>query len=93
MPVISGNTTGSIASVPFAIPCKIISGYLVNKSIGSAIVNVYMATGSGDRSMIPLNLTLLSGQMYIISEPIIMKAGYYLIITTNASLDYYFSIE
>lgn len=94
MSIISGNTSGSIASVSFDIPCKIISGYLVNKSLTShAVVNLYMATDNGDRSIIPYNLRLLSGAMYIIDEPIVMKAGYYLLITTNVSLDYYFSIE
>ena len=93
MAVIQGHTTGSIASISYDIPATIISGYLVNKTGGSIIVNLYVATGTGDRSIIPLNLTLISGTMYILEERVILKPGYYLIIVTNGSLDYYFSLE
>lgn len=93
MPVLQGNVSGSVSTVSFDIPSKIISGYFVNRSGGNVIVNVYMATDTGDRLIVPLNLTLISGQMYILDETLIMKAGYYLIIVTNASLDYYISVE
>lgn len=92
MAVIEGNVSGSISTVPFNIPCKIISGYLTNRTGGNVIVNLYVVTGTGDRAIIPINLTLISGQMYIITEEIVMKPGYYFIIVSNASLDYYFSI-
>lgn len=93
MPVLSGNVSGSISTVPFNIPCKIISGYFVNKTGGDVILNVYVATGSGDRSIVPLNLTLISGTMYIIDETVLLPANYYLIIVTNGSLDYYITIQ
>ncbi len=93
MPVLQGNITGSINTVAYNIPCKIISGYLTNKTGGNVIVNLYVVTGDGDdRSIIPLNTTLISGSMWIIEENVILLSGYYLIITTNGSLDYYFSI-
>lgn len=93
MPVIKGSVSGSISTVSYNIPCKIISGYLVNKTGGNVIVNLYVASGSGsDTSIVPYNLTLISGAMYIINEEIILKKDNYLIIVTNGSLDYYFSI-
>ena len=93
MPVIQGNTSGSIATVAYNIPCKIISGYLVNKTGGNVIVNLYVVVGGGNnRSIIPLNTTLISGSMWILNEEVILAKNYYLIITTNGSLDYYFSI-
>lgn len=93
MPVIEGNTSGSIASVPFNTPCRIISGFLVNKTADSIDVNVYVVTDTGDRSLIPYNKTIISNSIYVLEGEVIMKAGYYLLIYTNGSVDYYFSIE
>ena len=93
MAVLEGNTTGSISTVPFNIAATLISGYLVNRTSGDVIVNMYIATSTGDRSVIPVNLTLMSGTMWIMEEKIILKPGYYFIIVTNGSLDYYFSLE
>ena len=93
MPVLQGNVSGSISTVPFNIPCKIISGYLVNRTGSNVIVNLYVATVDGDRAIIPLNTTLISGTMWVIEETVLLPANYYLIITSNGSLDYYISIE
>lgn len=93
MPVLKGNVNGSIATVPFNIPCEIISGYFTNRSSGSVILNVYVATDAGDRAIIPINTTLISGTRYLLDTTTVMKGNYYLIITTNASLDYYISIR
>ncbi len=93
MGVIQGNTTGSISSVPFNIAAKIIGGRLVNRSSGSITVNLYVATDTGDREITPLNLLLISGSVWVLDEKIILKPGYYLIIITSGSVDYYFSVE
>lgn len=93
MPVFQGQVSGSIATVSFNIPCEIISGYFVNRGSGSVILNVYVATESGDRAIVPINTTLISGTMYLIDTTILLRANYYLIITTNAVLDYYISIK
>ena len=92
--VIQGNTSGSIATVPFNIPCKIISGYFTNKTGGNIVLNVYVATGGGNnRSLSPLNLTMISGVQFIINEEVILSAGMYLIIVANGSVDYYLSVN
>lgn len=91
--VIQGNTSGSIATVPFNIPCKIISGYFTNKTVGNIVLNVYVATADGDRSLSPLNLTMISGVQFIITEDVIIAAGDYLIIVSSGSVDYYLSIK
>lgn len=94
MLTISGNITGSIATVPFNLPCKIISGYFTNRTTGTITMNVYVATGSGNnRAIVPLNLIMISGVMHIISDPLILEAGYYLIIATSGSVDYFISLE
>lgn len=93
MPVKEGRISGSIATVAFGLPCKIISFFLTNRTSGSVMINVYIVTGTGDRAIVPLNLIQLSGTIYTSSVPIIMLKGYYLIITTNGLVDYFFSFE
>ena len=93
MAVRQGNITGSVSTIPFDIASKIISARFVNRSVGSITVNVYIATTTGDRKIVPLNLLLISGSIYAIDYPIIMKPGDYLIIVSTGSLDYYISIE
>lgn len=93
MPVLHGNITGSVATIPFNIPCKVISARFVNRSVGTITFNVYVATGNGDREITPLNYVMISGSMYLIDRSFIMKPGYYFIIVSSGSLDYYISIE
>lgn len=91
MTVKQGNITGSISTVAFDIPCKIISGFFTNRTSGSVNVSVYIATPEGDRAVV--DTTIISGSVHVIDAPIVLLAGYYLIVVSNASLDYYFSIE
>lgn len=93
MPVFHGSISGSISTIPFNIPCEIISGYFTNKSSGSVILNVYIATESGDRAILPINTTIISGAQHILDTTVLLKQNYYLIIITNAQLDYYISIK
>lgn len=93
MPVIEGNTSGSIASISYNIPCKIVSGFLVNKTGGSIDVNLYVVTNTGSRSVVPLNKTIISGSMYILEDEIILLSGYSLLLVVNGSCDYYFSLS
>jgi hypothetical protein len=91
MPVYEGRISGSVATVAFHLPCKIISGYLANKTGGAINFSVNVVTGTGSRTVI--NTTQLSGAVYIIDTPVILLKGYYLIIVSSSTLDYYFSIE
>jgi len=93
MPVFQGQVNGSISTIPFNIPCEVVSGYFTNRSSGNVILNVYVATESGDRAIVPINTTLVSGTQYILDVTFLLKANYYLMITTNQPLDYYISIK
>lgn len=90
--VLQGNISGSVSTIPMTIPGTIVSARFVNKSVGTITFNVYVATGSGSREITPLNYILISGNVYIIDTPIILKPGYYLIIAASGSMDYYISI-
>lgn len=94
MPTISGQVSGSIATVALNVPCKIISFLLVNRTIGNVILNVYIVDGqANDRLVTPLNLTQISGTIYTSDVPIIIPANHYMIIVSNGATDYYFSIS
>ena len=94
MPVLKGSVSGSISTISYNIPCKVLSGFFVNKSSGAVILNIYVASGSGsDRQIIPLNTTLISGTMYVFQDVFKMAADDYFIITTNANLEYYITVE
>jgi len=92
MAVLQGNISGSVSTIPFDIPCTIISARFVNRSLATITFNVYVATGSGDREITPLDYVMISGSVYLIETPFIMKPGYYLIISSSGSLDFYISI-
>lgn len=89
-----GNTSGSITSMVLNIPSVIKSITLVNKSGSTATVNVYVSSNSDGSavSIVPYNMQLAAGQSYERSDSIQVLAGYAILITTNQSLDYYFSI-
>lgn len=92
MPVLSGNTSGSITSVAYNIPSEIISYSLVNRAGGSITVNVAIVTGSG--TYIYVYSGSIATNESVQSDKIIkVKAGYQILIITSGSLDYYFSIK
>ena len=93
MGVISGNISGSVSTIPFNIPCDIVSARFVNRSINSIALNVYVATSGGDREITPLNYIIISGTIYIIDQKVRIRAGDYLIIVSSGSLDYYITVE
>lgn len=91
MAVRQGTVSGSVATVAFNIPCRILSAYLTNRSGADLIVNVYVVTDTGDRKIV--DTTMVSRLVYVLDVPLILKAGWYLIIVSNGSLDYFFSFE
>lgn len=93
MPTRQGNISGSVATVAFDLPVKIVSFFLTNRTTGTITVNVFIVTDTGERAAVPLNLFQISGSIYTSDNPIILLAGYYLIIVASGSLDYYFSME
>lgn len=94
--VIKGNTTGSMTMIPLDIASKITSFFLTNRTTGTIVLNLYIATTSGNIAMIPVDLNQVSGTIYVPDIgmlPIFLEKGSYLILITNGSVDYYFNIE
>lgn len=95
MPVLKGNITGSVSTIPFDLPCKVVSFFLTSKSSSTITVNMYIVAGGSGSSIaaVPVNLVCISGSIYTSSDEIILPQGYYFIITASGSLDYYISIK
>lgn len=95
MSVFRGNTSGSIASVPMGIPCKISGIILTNMSGSSATVNVYISNNSTGSTVaiFPKNMTIASGEARERFEPLKIIKGDAILITTNQSLDYYITFS
>lgn len=95
--VYKGNTSGSITLVPINIPCQIVSFFFVSRSLLSIGLNAYVVTagGGGNRAIIPLTTTLLSGAMYVPTigtTPIFLNPNDYIYIVAGGNVDYYFNI-
>lgn len=93
MPVLQGNTSGSIAGIPDDIPSTIKSFYVTNMTGGS--VSVAMGVVSNETGVLVnlLNKDLSEGETYTSNTPILMLAGYTIYISVSGSIDYYFSID
>lgn len=92
MPVIQGNTAGSIASTAKQIASTIKSYSLVNKSGGSITVSVLIQK-TGISTTYVMTKTLALNESYTNNDEIKLLSDYYIIITTSGSVDYYFSIQ
>jgi hypothetical protein len=92
MPIISGTTTGSIATVAYDIPCTIKSWSLSNTDGGSITVSITIVVSNGN-DVVVYQGSIAHGETKSSDVPIILESGFYFIITTSASCDYYFSIS
>jgi hypothetical protein len=94
MPVLKGNTSGSINLVGYNIPSTIESFSIVNKSGSSVTVTVYISDGDGnDVAITALNYSLSVGQAYVRKNPIRVLPNNYIYIVTSGEIDYYFTID
>lgn len=92
MPVFSGNTSGSIASIAKDIPSKLLSYSLVNQTAGSITVTVTVIPNGGS----PVDIwsgSIAANATQSDDKQVILLNGYRLLITTSGSVDYYFSYE
>ncbi len=92
MPVFSGNTSGSIASIAKDIPSKLLSYSLVNQTAGSITVTVTVIPNGGS----PVDIwsgSIAANATQSDDKQVILLNGYQLLITTSGSVDYYFSYE
>lgn len=91
MPILSGNISGSIRSVALSVPAKIKWLSVVNKSGGSALVNLGIIVSGVEIWFKTINLT--SDGSSDEKVDINVLAGSQILIIANASVDFYFSIE
>lgn len=92
MPVLSGNTSGSIASVAYNIPSTIVSYYLTNKTGGSITVSLVVIPNGGTPVYV-WSGSIAAGVTERSDVPIKLLRAYQVLIITSGSLDYYISIE
>ena len=93
MPVISGNTSGSIASVAYDIPSTIMSWSLTNKTGGAITANLVVTPGFGQTPVYVWSGSIAANSTQIDDKPIKLLSDYQILIIVSGSTDYYFSIE
>lgn len=95
MPVLKGNTTGSIFLVAYNIPSTISSYIISNKATTSVSVTVYLTDTQGvsGTAISAVSYNLAVGQAYIRDIPIKVKPNSHIYIVASGSVDYYFSID
>jgi hypothetical protein len=95
MPVLKGNTTGSIFLVAYNIPSTIRSYIISNKASTSVSVTVYLTDTEGvsGTAISAVSYSLSVGQAYIRDIPIKVKPNSHIYIVASGSVDYYFSID
>lgn len=92
MPVLVGNTSGSIVSVAYNIPSTIVSYYLTNKTGGSITVSLAIIP-NGATPVYAWSGSIAANATEFSDVPIKLLKGYQIVIITSGSLDYYISIE
>lgn len=95
MPVLKGNTTGSIFLVAYNLPSTIRSYIISNKANTSVSVTVYLTDTQGvtGTAISAVSYQLAVGQAYIRDIPIKVKPNSHIYIVASGSVDYYFSID
>ncbi len=88
-----GNTSvdidGDLSQLPFTISFFTIA----NKNAGTTTINVFVSDGVDDVSIVPQNLQLSEGDMLEGDSLSIMPANSQIKITTDGSIDYFFTIN
>ena len=93
MPTLSGNTTGSIAGIPYNIPATISSFYLTNRTGGSITVTVAISSNETGQNVYLFSQAIAANDTYKSDVPVLLLAGFTILIITSGSLDYFFSID
>jgi len=92
MPVFSGNTSGSIASVAYNISSDIISWSLTNKTGGAVTASIVVIPDGGSPVYVwSGSIATASSQ----SSDVVVRliSGYQILVIVSGSCDYYFSIR
>ncbi len=93
--VFKGSTSGSIASIPLDIPCEIKSYTLVNTSASTLTVNLFISSNETGESVRILEKDKSIAVGGIVQSEISIKVlpKYAILITSNDTLDYYFTLS
>ncbi len=92
MPVILGNTTGSIRSIALNIPSTIVSHSLTNRTGGGITVSLGVFTPIGAEIYF-WSGSIAAGATQISDIHIKIMDGYQVLLIVSGSCDYYFNIE
>ena len=94
MPVaFKGNINGTATSPVYSLPFKITFFTVANKNAGATTVNITVTNGVENLSISPQNLSLSEGDMLEGSSQQILETGSQIKVVSNASVDYFFTIE
>ena len=93
MPVLQGNTSGSIIGIPYNIGCTIKSVSLTNMTAGAITVTLSVIEyGTNDKVAI-IYKALAANENYITDVPFRLLAGFTAYLVVSGSCDYYITIE
>ncbi len=92
MPIIAGNTTGSISSTAYNVPATITSWFLTNMTAGGITVGLIVIP-TGDNPVTVWSGTIAANGTEKSDIPIKLLAGFVVIVTTSGSLDYFLCID
>lgn len=88
-----GTINGTVMSQVYTLPFMITYCNIVNKNAGTTTLNLSVYNGSTDVLLLPQNLQLSEGDMVTGDFEQVMEAGNQIKVSTNASVDYYFTIK
>lgn len=92
MPVIQGQTSGSIVALSYDIPSTIKSFSIVNRTAGTINFIVGVLVGDGNFRYIRYG-TLNASEDYVDDVNVRLLAGYQIWVQVSGTVDYYFSLE
>lgn len=93
MPILKGNISGSIGSIPYNIPSKITSFRLTPTAGGTVTATVYISTDLGTSVQSVYKGAIPDGTTYVDNTEILLRENSTIILVVSGSTDYYFIIE
>ncbi len=93
VPFKGSNLSGEALSDIYTLPFKISFFTVANKNAGTTIVNVSVTDGVDDIHIVPNDLELSEGDMLQGTDKQVMEGGKQIKITSDAAVDFYFTLE
>jgi hypothetical protein len=92
MPVLSGNTSGSIIGIPYNIPCTIESIVLTNMTGGAVTATLSIIEFGTNNKVAVVSESLAANASFRTDVPIKVLAGFTAYLVVSGSTDYYLSV-